>query len=211
MRYILDIDPRFRYGKIEELNEFCDLPTYVCLTGEITEETARKFRFDLELAENKAMKSKQGILPIVIDTYGGSVYSLLSMIDGIKSLKLPVATIVESKAMSCGAILFTFGKEGYRFVNQHATVMIHDVSTHAWGKIEDVKTSATEGDRLNEMVYKMMAQNCGQPDSYFYDMVSKIRGGDLYLSPEDCVKHKLANRIHAPTLSYKVSVDVGFE
>jgi ATP-dependent protease ClpP protease subunit len=36
----------------------------------------------------------------------------MSMISAIKDAELPVATIVEGKAMSCGAILFSFGEEG---------------------------------------------------------------------------------------------------
>ena len=59
----------------------------------------------------------------------GEVYSLMAMISVIKHAEIPVATIVEGKAMSCGAILFSFGEEGKRFMCPHATLMIHDVSS----------------------------------------------------------------------------------
>ena len=104
---------------------------------------------------NEAHNTGQTIIPIVIDSYGGEAYSLMGMISIIKNSKLPVATIVESKAMSCGAILFTFGDEGHRYMSPTATLMIHDVASVAFGKIEEIKADAKEGDRLNTLVYKM--------------------------------------------------------
>ena len=57
----------------------------------------------------KAQNTGQPVVPVIIDSYGGQVYSLMSMISDIKYSNLPVATIVQGKAMSCGAILFSFG------------------------------------------------------------------------------------------------------
>ena len=81
-----------------------------------------------------AHSTGQKVIPVVIDSYGGQVYSLMSMIAAIESAELPVATIVEGKAMSCGAVLLSFGEQGMRFADPHATVMIHDVSSGGYGK-----------------------------------------------------------------------------
>ena len=124
MRYLVDLDSRIRLDKAEEQ---LDLPVYIVFSGDFNEESAKKFRHELEIAEAHAKKSKQDIIPVVIDSYGGSVYALLSMIDAIDHCKIPIATIVEGKAMSCGAVLFTCGAEGHRYVGPHATVLIHDV------------------------------------------------------------------------------------
>ena len=74
----------------------------------------------------------------------------MSMISDIRHSRIPVATIVQGKAMSCGAILFSFGAEGMRYMDPDSTLMIHDVSSMAWGKVEEVKVSAEETDRLNQ-------------------------------------------------------------
>ena len=71
----------------------------------------------------------------------------MSMIAAIKASNIPVATIVQGKAMSCGAILASFGEEGLRFMDKDATMMIHDVSSYAFGKIEDLKANAREAER----------------------------------------------------------------
>lgn len=208
MRYIVDLDPRV---KIEKPDEQLDLPVYVLFSGDFTEDSAKKFRQELEMAETHAAKSKQNIIPIVIDSYGGSVYALLSMIDAIEHCKIPVATIVEGKAMSCGAVLFTCGVDGHRYIGPHATVLIHDVSSFTMGKEPQIKADANEISRLNKLVYSKMAKNCGYKDEdVFYDMITKKRGADWYLTPEDCLKYNLANKIGIPSMEISLKLDWKF-
>ena len=166
---------------------------------------AKKFTQDMSAAHN----SGQDIIPIVIDSYGGQVYSLMSMISDIKSAKLPIATIVESKAMSCGAVLFTFGEDGKRFMSQDATVMIHDVSSGGFGKIEELKADVKEADRLDEKIFKMMSQNCGKKDDYFKKIVHKKGHADGFIDADECKKHNICNHIRIP--SFDVSIDVTME
>lgn len=170
-----------------------------------TPDGAKKFTQDMSSAHN----SGQDIIPIVIDSYGGQVYSLMSMISDIKSAKLPIATIVESKAMSCGAVLFTFGEDGKRFMSQDATVMIHDVSSGGFGKIEELKADVKEADRLDEKIFKMMSQNCGKKDDYFKKIVHKKGHADWFIDADECKKHNICNHIRVP--SFDVSIDVTME
>jgi ATP-dependent Clp endopeptidase proteolytic subunit ClpP len=210
MRYILDVDPRVNFTD-EMITKIWKLPSYVNFIGSFTEESAAKFREDLIMAENSAIKCQQEIIPVVIDSYGGSVYALMSMIDAINNCKLKVATIVESKAMSCGAVLFSCGAEGYRYIGPNATVMIHTVSLMEFGKIDEIKAGASEGERLNEKLFSLMSRNCGHKDTYFLDELKERKMADWYLDAKDCVKHKLANKIHIPSMNVKVHFDYKFE
>ena len=171
------------------------------------EDSAKKFADEMGLAHNTGQK----IIPVIIDSYGGQVYSLMSMISAIKNSEIPVATIVEGKAMSCGAILFSFGTDGYRFIDNDATLMIHDVSSMDMGKVEELKAGAAEADRLNSVVYKMMAQNCGKADDYFLKIVDKKKHADWFLDSKEAKKHSLAQHIRVPKLFVKVAVDIELE
>ena len=170
------------------------------------EESAKDFASQIALAHNTGQK----VIPIIIDSYGGQVYSLMSMIASIKSASLPIATIVEGKAMSCGAILFSFGEEGMRYVDPDATIMIHDVSSGMWGKVEEIKASAAEVERLNKKVYTMMARNCGQSDDYFIEEVHKRGRADWYLDAKETKKIKLANHMRIPKMTINVNLDFNF-
>jgi len=171
------------------------------------EESSKKFAEQMALAHNTGQK----VIPVVIDSYGGQVYSLMAMIAAVKASEKPVATIVEGKAMSCGAVLFSFGEEGLRFMDPDATVMIHDVSSMDFGKVEELKASAAEADRLNEKIYTMMARNCGKKDDYFMKLVDKKKHADWFLDAEETKKHGLANQLRLPKLSLRVAVDIELE
>ena len=117
-------------------------PPIVITVNEFNEKAAREFTSKMSAAHNTGQK----VIPIIIDSYGGEVYSLMKMISAIKNSSLPVATVVEGKAMSCGAVLFTFGDEGRRYMDPDATVMIHDVSSMAWGKLAELKADVEEAE-----------------------------------------------------------------
>ena len=158
----------------------------------------------------KAQNTGQPVVPVIIDSYGGQVYSLMSMISDVQHSKIPVATIVQGKAMSCGAILFSFGAPGKRFMDPDATVMIHDVSSMDRGKVEEIKASAEETERLNKKIYHMMAENCGQDEDYFLDIVHEKGHADWFLDAKECKRHKLANHLRMPSMKIEASVKIDF-
>ena len=160
---------------------------------------------------SKAQNTGQPVVPVIIDSYGGQVYSLMSMISDIRHSKLPVATIAQGKAMSCGALLFSFGTEGYRYMDPDATLMIHDVSSLKWGKVEEIKASAEETERLNKKVYQMMAANCGQPKNYFLDIIHSKGHADWYIVAREAKKHNLANHLRIPEMKIEASVNFKFK
>lgn len=171
------------------------------------EESAKDFCSAMSLAQNTG----QSVIPVIIDSYGGQVYALMSMIAAIKASKVPVATVVEGKAMSCGALLFSFGAEGMRYMDADATLMIHDVSSGAWGKVEELKADVREAERLNKKVYEMMAKNCGKEPGYFLDIVHSKGHADWYLDADEARRHNLANHARLPTLTATVDVKYGLE
>lgn len=179
----------------------------VIRVNKFDEEAARKFDHAMSVAQSTG----QPLVPVVIDSYGGEVYSLMSMIANIKASRVPVATIVEGKAMSCGAILFSYGTSGYRYIDSHATVMIHDVSSGARGKIEEIKADAKEGDRLNQIVYREMAANCGKEPEFFLKQIHDRSHADWYLDANEALSIGLANHVRVPTLKVKVEVMYSFE
>lgn len=197
MRSVLDIDNRLKC-KDEDL---LDTPL-VIVVNKFDETSVKTFQEDMD----EAHRVGQPVIPIVIDSYGGQVYSLMAMITIIQASKIPVATICEGKAMSCGAILFSFGTEGHRYMSPHATLMIHDVSHGSYGKVIETEACSAQARRLNDTVYKMMAKNCGQPEQYFLDVVHAKGHADWYLDAKECKKHRLANHLRVPELITEVKV-----
>lgn len=192
-------------SKIKEVELHSD--PVVITVNEFTEESANEFSTLISAAQNTGQKA----IPIIIDSYGGQAYSLLSMIGSLKSSKIPIATIVKGKAMSCGALLASFGEDGLRFMDKDAVLMIHDVASSAFGKVEELKADARESDRLNKKLYTMMARNCGKPDDYFLKLIHDKGHADWFLEAEEAKEHNIIQQIRLPSLKAKITVDIDLE
>jgi len=200
INFITDISPLVKEIELKQ-------DPVVITVNEFTEESANEFSILVSSAQNTGQK----VIPVVIDSYGGQAYSLLSMIGTIKSSKIPVATIVKGKAMSCGAILASFGEEGLRFMDKDSVLMIHDVSSSAFGKVEELKADARESERLNKKLYTMMARNCGKPDDYFLNLIHDKGHADWFLEAEEAKEHNIVQQLRIPNLKGTVSVSFDLE
>ena len=77
----LTVDPAIR----AKHNELLDQPVIVVVTT-FNDEGVKNFREDME----KAHHTGQPLIPVLIDSYGGSVYGCLDMVSHLKKSELPV-------------------------------------------------------------------------------------------------------------------------
>lgn len=189
------VDPRIR-AKHGELIE----SPIVVLVQQFTEAAVKDFRKDME----DAQQTGQPFVPILIDSYGGSVYGCLDMVAHVEKCSLPVYTICTGKAMSAGAILFSTGQK--RFMAENATLMLHDAATTTGGKIEEIKADAKECDRLNKLIFQIMARNCGQKENYFDNLIHEKGHADIFLTAKEAKKHKICTHIGMPEMLVEVKV-----
>ena len=73
-------------------------------------------------------------IQLFINSYGGSVYDGLALIDVIKRSKTPVHTVCIGSCMSMALWVWLSGAK--RFVGESATLMFHDVILFAYDKTE---------------------------------------------------------------------------
>lgn len=158
---------------------------------------------------NDAVDCEQKILPIIIDSFGGDVYSLIEMMGCIEDCDLIVATIVNGKAMSAGAMLFMMGTEGYRFMAPNSTLMIHDVISDSEGKISDIKVDVKQSERLSKIVFTMASINIGQSKEYLYEFLKEKNYVDCFLTAKECKRMGICSHIKTPR--FVTNINVGYE
>ena len=198
MNLLIDLDPSLMATAGIDIT-----PRPIIVTvNDFDEKSSKLFREEM----GKAANTGQRVIPVVIDSFGGSAYSVLSMIDTIKSMTVPVATIVTGKAMSCGAILLGYGTPGYRFANPHATILIHQASNMTWGKVADMKATTEHTELIDAILYKEMAANCGQKPDFIIKEMEKRNNADWYLTAKEAKKIGLVDKIKTP--SYTISIEV---
>jgi len=174
----------------------------VIYVNEFTNKSAKEFSQKIAIAHNTG----QPIIPIVIDSYGGEVYSLMNMISEIVNSDLPIMTIAQGKAMSCGAVLLSFGDDGMRYADPNATIMIHDVASGAFGKVAELKSDVKEAERLNKKIFSMVDVNCDQPNGFFMKKLKEKDRADWYLTAKKAKKFNLVNHLRVPTFTVDVEV-----
>lgn len=197
------IDPKI-HCKLENLH--LDYPKIIRLNKAFDYEMVEKFSEEF----NEALDLNPPFIPVVIDSYGGEVYCLLELISLFQSSPVPIATICNGKAMSCGAMLFMFGHESLRFMSEHATLMIHEVSSISFGKVEEIKSDAKEVDRLNSKIFEMAAKHLGHKSSYFLDLLHKMKHSEVYMTAKEAKKHNICTHIGVPNLVTEVNIKYSF-
>ena len=143
--------------------------------------------------------SKVKVIPIIINSYGGQVYSLLAMLDIISSSEKPICTVATGKAMSCGSVLLAAVTPGYRYAGQNAHIMIHEVSTFTHGKTTEVKEDTKNTELLNNILLTKLAEFCKKKDKKFFHKQLKNRTNlDWFLNGKECKKLGLVDVVGMP-------------
>ncbi len=177
-----------------------------CITvNEFNEASAKK------LAEEVAeiVDGGQGIVPVIIDSFGGEIYALLSMFDTLRSCGVPVLTYARGKAMSCGCILLAAGHKGMRFASPHSTIMLHEGAMWAAGKTADLKADVSELERLEKIIFGLLDEKGGKKKGHYRRLIKKAQRADLYLSPVEARKNGLIDHVGVPSFSIDVTCAVG--
>ncbi len=169
--------------------------------NEFDEPSAKAF----EAGVARALRTEQPVLPIIIDSPGGYVYSLFRMLDAIRTAQdrgMKIITIAKSKAMSCGSVLFAAGDK--RYVGEDAIIMVHDVASFAWGKLPDIVSDVKHTEYLGKRLYALLDKACSQEAGYWEQRVHDNGHGDVYLNSTDAIDCKLATHIGTPKLGVRV-------
>lgn len=143
---------------------------------------------------------------VCIDSYGGEIHGLDSMMSVMDSTPNPFVTIATGKAMSAAAVLLSHGD--IRCVGQHARVMIHEAFGGALGRVKEVVDQTAELAAVNDYFVQRLADNCGKTVKQLRALWSKRP--DIYMSPAEAVKFGIADRIGIPILERRLSYDLRF-
>jgi ATP-dependent Clp protease protease subunit len=175
------------------------------VVNKFTEESSNKFAKELNEA---ASLDPNHPITVSIDSYGGYAYSLINMMESLRSVPNPIITVCKGKAMSCGAILLAMGD--HRFCGKDSSIMIHEISGGAIGHIDDIKVDAAESVRLNLQIMTQLAERMGMSYEDFKAKIHVDGRRDWYLTPQEAKEVGLVHQIGMPLIKPIVmySIDV---
>jgi ATP-dependent Clp protease, protease subunit len=130
-------------------------------------------------------------ITMYINTPGGSVTSMWSIIDTMNLIKPDVSTVCIGMAASAGSLILANGAKGKRLILPHAEVMIHQPLGGAEGQASDISIRANNILKAKDIGQKFMALKTGQP----LEKIEKDMDRDFFMDAEESVKYGIVDKI----------------
>ena len=152
-------------------------------------ETIMQINWDDEQKEADYKDWERKPIKLFINSFGGSVYDGLSLVDVIKQSKTPVYTISIGSSMSMGFWIYLAGHK--RFVGENTTLMFHDITTHVWDKTPAVKQELSEVLRLQKIICNEIVSTSMVKQETLDDYIN--RKAEWYIPAAEAINLKLAD------------------
>jgi ATP-dependent Clp protease protease subunit len=106
-------------------------------------------------------------------------------------VKCDIQTVGIGVQASAAAFLLSSGTKGKRFLLPHATVMIHQPSSAARGRVSDMEIDLKEGLRLKKLLNQILAKNTGQSLKKIEVDVER----DFWMSSEEAKNYGIVDKV----------------
>ena len=160
----------------------------IFLGNDVNEHTANLVVAQMLFLENQDPNKD---IIFYINSPGGSVYDAFAIYDTMQFVKPDIQTVGIGVQASAAAFLLSSGTKGKRLILPHATVMIHQPSSGARGKISDIEIDLREGLRLKKLLNQILARNTGQSLA----KVEKDADRDYWMSADEAKKYGLVDKV----------------
>lgn len=124
-----------------------------------------------------------------IQSYGGSLLHTFYIMDVIKMLKTPVYTYIDGFAASAATLMSVCGKR--RFMTESSVMLVHQLSSGASGKFEEIKNEYSNLVEFMEIIKKTYL-NYGNISSQNLDELLKQ---DLWLNSAKSLEYGFVDEI----------------
>jgi ATP-dependent Clp protease, protease subunit len=138
-------------------------------------------------------------ITMYINSPGGSVISMWSIIDTMNLIKNDVSTVCVGIAASAASLILANGAKGKRLILPHAEVMIHQPLGGAQGQASDIAIQANHILKTKETLHQFMAEKTGQN----VDKLSKDMDRDYFLNAQESIEYGIVDRIIGSTKEAK--------
>jgi ATP-dependent protease ClpP protease subunit len=124
-----------------------------------------------------------------IQSYGGSLLHTFYIMDVIKTLKTPVYTYIDGFAASAATLMSVCGKR--RFMTESSVMLVHQLSSGASGKFEEIKNEYSNLVEFMEIIKKTYLNNSNISIQHLDDLLKQ----DLWLNSKKSLEYGFIDEI----------------
>jgi ATP-dependent protease ClpP protease subunit len=143
-----------------------------------------------EVSNNMLPYKTDGLtVKLHINSDGGTILDGLAALDTILANDLPVHSFVEGGVASAATFISLPAKK--RFMRKHSFMLIHQLSSHLWGKYEDLKDDKENADRFMRMIKDIYKEYTKVP----MKKIDEILKHDLWFDADQCLEYGMVDEI----------------
>lgn len=124
-----------------------------------------------------------------VQSPGGSCSAGLAIVDTMNLIKAPVYTYCVGMCASMGAVIFSQGNKGNRYMLKHSELMIHQPLGGISGQCADIQITAKNIERMKKTLYELLAAASSQP----YEKIEQDCDRDYWMNAEETIAYGLAD------------------
>jgi len=125
-----------------------------------------------------------------IDSFGGCLFSAFKAVDAITRSKIPIYTVVDGVAASCGTMMSVVGKK--RYITPHSHMLIHQLSDSASGTYRELQDAIEADSEMMEQIKALYKKHTKMTKKE----INKYLGHDLWWGSTTCLKFGLADELY---------------
>lgn len=130
-----------------------------------------------------------GPIHLHIQSFGGSLFHTIYLMDLIQNSKTPIYTYVDGFAASAATLLSVAGKK--RFMTKNSLMLIHQLSGGSQGKYSEMKDENENLDVLMDIIINFYLNN----SKFKKDELLSILNRDIWLNSQRCLQYGLIDEI----------------
>ena len=158
---------------------------------------------------NKCVAEKAEDAIIYIDSPGGYVATLNSMLSLMESTPIKFHTVAISWACSCGLLLLAGGDE--RYATDRAEIMFHDIASGTYGHPDQMQEDLDRVKALSEKVLKKFADKTKKPLKWWIDEYLKKPNREFWFDAKKAKTLGVIDHIGLPLENIKESKAISIE
>jgi ATP-dependent Clp endopeptidase proteolytic subunit ClpP len=124
-----------------------------------------------------------------INSFGGSLFAGMAVVDTIRNLKSDVYTYIDGAAASAATIISVVGKK--RSIGKNSMMLIHQLSTSAYGKFSELEDDMENNKRLMQSIKNIYKQYTKVP----MKKLDEILKHDIWFDATTCLEYGLDDEV----------------
>lgn len=129
------------------------------------------------------------VIHLHLKTDGGDIFSAISTLDLIPTLKSKVYTYINGCVASAGTLISVVGQK--RYIGKHAYMLIHQLSGEMYGKFSEMEDHMENTTALMKFIKGVYKQYTKIPMKQLDELLKR----DLWLDSKQCLEYGIVDEI----------------